>query len=228
MMPVLFVLFGLILAFFLFPVLIALKLERQAPAAPVTLQVNWGFFAGATGVQLCLQAAEWHLYPLLLGRRLGFPRIRLGPRRAAPALPAPAKPAPKARARRLDLGRLWGLVEELARPGARMLGRLARTFRFRRLHLEGAFGLVDPAATGGIFGCLQGIGPLLPGRLRLDLCPDFTEPGARGRLHLAIHFYLGRALLLAALFAVWLAWRLLVLRRVRAFWGPRTTAHTRR
>jgi hypothetical protein len=209
------ILLGLGLALLLLPVLIAFKVEHPGPWGPVGFQLSWGFLLGGAGLQLRVQGANWHLHPLLLGRGLPFPRLRLGrgqgeeeappPPEAAPA-PAPASPA----GGKAGMGRLAG---EGVRPALRLLRCLARTFRLRALRLEGRFGLADPAATGQAFGYLQAMRGLLPRRLHLELTPDFVRQGVRGKAHLAIHFYLGKALYLVACFGARLAWRWWGLRR---------------
>lgn len=230
MLSALFILLGLVLAGLLLPVLIGLRAERQTPGAPVDLQVNWGFFAGLAGVQTRLhRESGWFLHPLILGWGMPFPRLRLGARRDAGEEEPPAAPAPQEAPTRTGtegalkrVVALPRLAAQFARPGGRLLAGLGRSIRFRRLRLDGSFGLTDPASTGQLFGCLQGLQALRCGRLRLDLRPDFTVPGVRGRLRLAVHFYLGHALLLLALFAARLGWHLLA-----AKWASRKILPTR-
>ncbi|MBM3277362.1 MAG: hypothetical protein FJY95_04695 [Candidatus Handelsmanbacteria bacterium] len=225
------ILLGLGLALFLLPVLIALRVETPGPGGQLDLRLSWGFWLGGAGVQLRLQGGNWQLRPLLLGLALPFPRLRLAggeeeiPPPAAPEAPVPPLPEGKAAGpppKRPELGRL---AREGFRPALRLLRRLAGTLRLRRLRLQGRFGLADPAATGQVFGWLQGARGLLPGRLRLELSPDFVHQGVRGTAHLALHFYLGAALYLLASFGARIAWRWWGLRRAAR--RP-TTPSTRR
>lgn len=141
--------------------------------------------------------------------------------RESPLPPAAEKPSGKA-----GLGKLAG---EMVRPGLRLLKWLRGTFHLRRLHLEGSFGLADPAATGQAFGYLQAVRGLLPRWLRLELSPDFVHQGVRGKAQLAIHFHLGLALYLVTCFGVRLAWRWWVLKKkTRRLGQPATTPSTRR
>lgn len=234
------ILLGLGLATLLLPVLIALKVEHPGPSGPVSFQLNWGFLLGGAGLQLRFRDQAWYLHPLVLGRRLPFPRLRLreevvGDEEAPPPAPEPARepvpePAPPPAAEkpsaRVGLGRLAG---QSVRPGLRLLRRLGRTFHLRRLHLEGSFGLADPAATGQAFGYLQAARGLLPRWLRLELSPDFVRQGVRGKAQLAIHFYLGKALYLVTCFGARLAWRWWALRKAaRRTAPPASTPLTRR
>jgi hypothetical protein len=144
------------------------------------------------------------------------PAPPVSPRASSAPVPEPEPPGepapPPARPRASGRG-LGGLARGLVRPALRLLGRLAGTLRLRRLRLQGSFGLGDPAATGQVFGYLQGAQGLLPRGLRLELSPDFVRQGVRGTAHLAIHFHLGKALYLLAGFAARLAWRWWGLRR---------------
>ncbi|MBI2502054.1 MAG: hypothetical protein HYW07_02340 [Candidatus Latescibacteria bacterium] len=222
MLTALVILLALVLALLLLPVLVAFEAEWPGPAGPVNFQLSWGFLMGGAGLQVRFQAEEWHLHPLVIGRRLAFPRLRLGGSQeggaAEPLLPPqPEKeqappPLAKAPSGRAALGRL---ARESARPALRLLRRLGQTFHLRSLRLQGSFGLADPAATGQAFGYLQAVRALLRGRLRLELSPDFVRTGWRGKARLAIHLYFGKALFLLACFAARLAWR---------WWGLRKAA----
>jgi len=105
------------------------------------------------------------------------------------------------------------LAAQFAPPAVRLLAGLGKSIRLRHLRLDGRFGLADPASTGQVFGYLQGVRALLPERLGLELRPNFVSQGVDGRFYLAVHFYLGYALLLGGLFAARLGWRLLVVER---------------
>ncbi len=87
------ILLGLGLAFFFLPVLIALKVEHPGPSGALRVRLNWGFLLGGIGLQVRLQGSAWHLHPLLMGRGLPFPRLRLDGPPDEPA-PAPATATP--------------------------------------------------------------------------------------------------------------------------------------
>lgn len=221
-------LLGLGMALLVLPVLISLRVEQPGPGGTLRLRLSWGFFLGGAGLQLRLQGEAWQLRPCFFGLGLPFPRLGLGGGSPAPppvaAVPEPApdlppEPGPEP-AGRPEATRRPGLGEigELVRPAIRLLRRLAGTLRWRRLHLQGSFGLANPADTGQLFGYLQAVRGVLPQRLRLELCPDFVQPGVRGRAHLAVHFHLGKALYLVVSFAARLAWRR---------WGRRRAAGNR-
>lgn len=228
------ILLGLSLAVLLLPVLIALKVESPGPSGPVSFQLSWGFLLGGAGLQLRFLDQTWYLHPLVLGQRLPFPRLRLQESPAQEEVPVPAagpvpSPVPPPAAKPAAQGGLGKLAGEFWRPGLRLLRRLGQTFHLRRLWLEGSFGLADPAATGQFFGYLQGARGFLPRWLRLELSPDFTRQGVRGKAQLAIHFYLGKALYLLICFAARLAWHWWALRKAARRKGqPATTPLTRR
>ena len=232
------ILLGLALAALLLPMLIGLQIERQGPAGALDFRLSWGLLAGGAGVQLRLQGAQWSLHPLLLGQGLPFPRLRLGKDQpgdeesAATPTPAPEEPPlapakpPKPAAGRVGLGKL---ARQLVRPGLHLLRRLAQTIRLHRLRVRGRFGLADPAATGQVFGYLQGARALWPRRLSLQLEPDFVQQGVQGRAQVAIHFYFGKALYLVACFGARLVWRQWTLKRANRRSRPSgTTPSTRR
>ena len=238
MLTALAILLGLALAGLFLPMLIGLQVEHPGRAGAVRFCLNWGLLMGGAGVQLRFQAARWSLHPLVLGCGLGFPRLCLGKDRGEAEAPPldpppvpeeaspPAKPPAKAAAGRAGLGKLAG---ELVRPGLQLLRRLAQTFQLRSLRIEGRFGLADPAATGQLFGYLQGARALWPRRLHLRLDPDFVQQGMRGKVQVAIHFYFGKALFLVACFGVRLVWHRWRLGRAARRSAPGgTTPSTRR
>ena len=236
----LYILLGLVLGVFLLPVAIGLRLDRPWPEDPLTLRLDWTFFAGLAGFCLRFQAARWHLYPLVLGCRLKFFHLQLHPgktprpERAKVSPHPPAEPEP--RARPSDAGprpgkskasvspfdRLVRLIDLLYGPGRGFLRHLPKTIKLYRLRLKGCFGFHNPAETGFVHGYLEGLSIFNSNRLQVDLKPDFTRSGLNANLCLVVHLHLGLLLLLALIFAArvgcrWLATRLTWLPRKPRF-----------
>jgi hypothetical protein len=104
--------------------------------------------------------------------------IDLGAPSPAMALSRPARQRPPLR-KALSLARSPGFLRNLMR----LVRRCIAAIEVRRLHLSVSFGLDDPADTGFVFALGQAVRATLPtGRanLRLDLHPDFIEPGLWG------------------------------------------------
>jgi hypothetical protein len=204
----------LALGFFWLPLAVGLSLERLSPDR-WRLRLNSAFFRGLVGFSLDYQPPSWHLYPLILGRPLGFLPLRSGPKQRASPAPASGAPVPTGadRPTRSPTVRPADLARWLLRPGIDLFAALPRAARLKKVRVRGCFGFEDPAMTGSAFGYLQGLGWCRSRRLELELFPDFTRPGFRGSLDLVVHLHLGLLLFLALRFTLqavcrWAAGRL--------------------
>ncbi|MCC0076608.1 MAG: DUF2953 domain-containing protein [Rhodobacter sp.] len=144
-------------------------------------------------VQLWVQAASDPAHLLVRLRLFGgaLPWIRVidsdRPGRGGSVEPRAAEaeqlleeeaPAPAAR---LSRRRMWRML----RAVPALLQGLAGPVRLERLWLEARLGLDDPAETGQLFGALTplvyGLGGAWPGRVSLQLAPEFSGPVLEGR-----------------------------------------------
>ncbi len=87
--------------------------------------------------------------------------------------------------------------------------RLFHRFDLVRLSLSGTAGLGDPAATGMAFGLLQSLQFAIPGKITLDVEPDFTRRRLEGKG--SVHLYFCFITVLVFLFR--LGWEYLRIRK---------------
>ena len=196
---------ALVLLFLLVPSAIALRIEGGRHQVASCLQIDWAFFGGVAGIRLTLEAAEWALYPLLLGWRLRLLRLQLGRRRDAvrgkgsrPGLERPSKPGQAGLWVSKPLRQRFFPWSRLLYPfGLSLLRRLRRTIVLRKFQLEGGLGFENPATTGFAGACLQCLTVKNNRRIKIDISPDFERPGLSGRLYLVFRLHLGYLFVLA-------------------------------
>ena len=218
---------GLVLIFFLLPTLIEVSLTRPLRQDPLNLQLDWTFFAGLVGVRLQFQAADCHLYPLILGQWFKFPRLQLRKGMAVESKTPRAPSSPVAEPDRKEpppdeplFERMGFMINLLLKPGLSFLRHLKKAVVLYRLRLNGCFGFDDPARTGRICGYLYGLKPFNNNRLQIDMKPDFSVPGVRGHLDLKARMHLGYLIFLALIFGVRVACRWMALRLSWLPWKP--------
>ena len=220
----------LAIAFLLVPVTFDLRTAYPSSRPRPRLRLDVAFSFGLFGVSLHLFPPSWRLYLLLLGRPLTFAPVARSRARALPppppsrekALPfAPEEERPRPKKR------LAGRIEDLAdrakpftKPILNLLRSAVHAFKLKKMNICACFGLNDPARTGMVFGYLQMLECLRGKRIRLDLTPDFTAPGVRGRIDLAVRLHLGYLLLLVLRFLFQASFRWLVLRLPWFPWRP--------
>lgn len=223
----------LTLCFFLLPVAIVLRVDRHPSVPLFHLRLDTALFRGLFGISLSYRSSSWRLYPLLLGWPLTFLPLRSGKKKASPS--TPAAPSPRTEPPPDDstpspaeekaspplVKRLTDLSRRFLGPGLDLLGALPLVIRLKKLHLCGSFGFDDPARTGSLFGFLQSSQLSRGKRLRLDITPDFTRSGIRGRLDLVMHLRLGYLLLLLCRFLLQVVYRWLTSHLPWLPWKPR-------
>ena len=222
---------GLVLAFFLLPTRIGLTVQSQGEGQGLNAVFSWGFFAGILGLCLRIQAGKRYLSPLFAGCPLTFFSLHLGSetktkkrksadkKEEAKGENSKQKTAEKTPSTPL-LQRLAFFADLLLRPAVHFLQRLKRPFGLYKLHVEGEFGLADPCETGKFCGYLYGLSGVKNKYLDVDIKPNFTTPGMRGQLQLAIRFHLGYLLFLILALGLEIGMRWLLLRLVRPSWRP--------
>lgn len=218
----------LALCFFLLPVAIVLQVDRPPSTPLFHLRLDTAFFRGLFGISLSYRSSSWRLYPLLLGWPLTFLPLRSGKKadRSAPsrqAKPAPDDSTPSPAEEKVSsplIKRLTDLSRWFLRPGLDFLGTLPHAIKLKKLHMCGSFGFDDPARTGSVFGFLQSSQFTRGKRLRLDMIPDFTRSGIRGRLDLVMHLHLGYLLLILFRLLLQIACRWLTSRLPWLPWKP--------
>ena len=221
------------LALLLVPALFSFRASYPSSPARPRLRLDVAFLSGLFGISLSFFPASWRLCLLLLGRPLTFAPVWSGKKKdLPPPSSAGEKPQPHApsAAKERDArpeSSLWsrfGALSNQARPFAQPMLTFLRSvpgaFQLSKVDVNARFGLSDPARTGMLFGCLQGLDHLSGGRIRLYLSPDFTSPGIRGRIDLVVRIYLGYLLLLVFRLLFQAAFRWLALRLPRSGWRP--------
>jgi hypothetical protein len=211
--------FALIIAFFLLPVVIGLKLERLSDTPG--LRLDGALFGGAFGISLALfTGVPRRLSLLFLGYRLVSVALRTKAKPSTPrVMPSPAPPKPETPSSPLG-ERLSAMGRWFLKPGLQLLRSLPLVLTVKKLHASGSFGLGDPAQTGSAFGFLQALKTFYGRRLRLELQPDFVRAGFRGTLEVRLHLHLGLLLLLLLRTALQVAGRWLAMRLTWFPWKP--------
>ena len=221
-------LLGMALALLLLPTRIGVRAARCEEHDLGEAHVDWAVLAGLIGLRLrvgpdgrCLYAllGGWAARLPLLGRRRAAVS---GSRRAETATRAPpAPPRTRARGAGTPMDRATGLVRLLGPPGLRFVRGCPRTVKLSMLRAHGRFGFEDPAQTGALHGCMQGLRSVCGRRVQLDVLPDFERAGLRGEVHLVVRLHLGYALCLTLLFGARVFLRWLVTRFPAVCWRPR-------
>ena len=197
------------------PIALSLQFRREERPATSKLLVKMAFFRGGLGLGIHLDDQRRFLMPVLFGKTIDFPSLSLktGPgekkktKKREPAPPSATKTKEETKKRNLlDLCRL------LLKPGLKLVRSLPQTIRLKRLQISGSLGFDDPAQTGTIGAYLQAVKYIKNNKIKIDIQPDFTHPGASGQLDLVAHFHLGRLFLLIGHFGLRVACRFLALR----------------
>tara|TARA_Y100000588_G_scaffold361493_1_gene422349 strand:+ start:535 stop:1209 length:675 start_codon:yes stop_codon:yes gene_type:complete len=219
---------GLVLAFFLLPTRIGLRLQRPSESQALNAVFSWSFFAGIVGLCLSLQKGKRHLSFFVAGHPLAFLSLTLGGKAKKKKTAAPKKQAAvddkektteEAPSKPL-LQRLSFLADLLLRPMLRFLPRLKHPFGLYKLRVQGEIGFADPCKTGKLCGYIYILNTFKNRNLDIDIYPNFTSPGMRGQLQLIIRFHLGYLLFLILALGLEIGIRWLILRLVRPSWRP--------
>ena len=215
---------GILIAFFLLPIRVALQIRRQDFEAPLEFDLRWSFFRGLAGIEVQRESPSWFIRPLLFGISIARPRLQLSSRQTKPEKKAVEKPAgpekPKKSAREV-VNQMRGLADLLAAPGFGLVRRLPKSVSLHRLTVNGSFGLANPASTGSLCGYLHAINGWDCAPLTLSMRPEFTRSGLKGQISLALHLHHGYALVFLLQFAGVVAYRYLArflvgnMRRIR-------------
>jgi hypothetical protein len=195
------------LGLLLLPVAFRLAVHHPGPAGPTAVELSCGLWAGALGVRRAwgpsggdwsLEMLGWRVVRVARTRSPASPEARSGPSPAPPVSRPQGQPAWR---------RLAALYDLAGQPARGLLSGLCGAIRVRRLHLRGRFGFEDPALTGRAYGWLQAAAGLLPGRVRLEVRPDFEATGVSGQAALRVHLHLGRLLAVLLRFGLHFGWR---------------------
>ena len=188
-------------------------------------EIDLRLLAGVLGFRLRLDGGSTEIAPAVFRYVVPWPTITKrredsGAEKSTPASqesdPASASPTQEKTGLRpeLFLSRIRSAATRIrrtsalvTRPALRLLRALGRAVRIRQLDVSAEVGLADPAQTGQLCGLLHPLSDALPGRVRLDLRPDFTETSTSGHAQLVVHVYVGYILVLCLKFALAVARR---------------------
>lgn len=231
---------GLGIGFFALPVVLRARVTLR-PDSSVYSEVDCGVLAGALGARIQIDGGSTRISPAIFHLILPWPKMTKGstsgleiekPTQVEEALEGDPPPRPDApdkeqtgvglqsfqlRMRTL-VGRISQIFSIAAKPALRLTKALPGAVRIRHLALSGRFGFEDPAQTGQICGLLWPLSAALPGRIRVDVRPDFTASSTSGSAKFVVHVHLGYILLLCLKFgfAVGRRWIWTQLRRLPA------------
>ncbi len=176
---------------------LAVRVRWDTEVLPARLVVDGGLWCGWCGLSAAHQDGAWRLRLLLARWTPRWPSWGVQPRRqAGEPCPPPVAFGP--------------LRRRAGRQPRRPLARLASARRWRHLwpamrgaagciglhhgSVHGRLGLGDPARTGWAYGLQMLLRPWIPGRLRIDLEPNFAASGFHGRAEFVLHVRVHRLL----------------------------------
>lgn len=217
--PLLYALAALGLGVLCLPIALSLQFRRDGLPVAWKLLVQMAFFRGGIGFGLHLDAENRSLMPVLLGKTIPFPTLSLNPKpgqkkTVAKQTEQTAKPKDKT-VEQSATQDLLATIRLVLKPGLKLLASMPHIIGLKSLQIKGNLGFNDPAQTGSINGYIQALKYFKNNKIRIDITPDFTRPGAFGQLELTAHFHLGLLLLLLGRFGLQVASRFLAVR----LWG---------
>ena len=231
---------GLGTGFFVLPVVLSARVTLRRDSSLYS-EIDCGVLAGVLGARIQIDGGSTRISPAIFHLILPWPKMTKGSTsglriekptqveeafEAAPSLRPDAADKEKTgvgsksfqhRMRTL-VGRIAQMFSIAAKPALRLVRALPGAVRIRNLALSGRFGFEDPAQTGHICGLLWPLSAVLPGRIRVDMRPDFTESSTSGSAKFVVHVHLGYILLLCLKFglAVGRRWIWMQLRQLPA------------
>ncbi len=102
--------------------------------------------------------------------------------------------------------KMRSLIRYLIVRSPNLLRRFLSTLEIKKIHIEGNFGLKDPALTGAAYGFVQSLRFFQSNIFKLSLVPNFVENTFDGKATLVLYFFFLRVLLELSRTGVEIGW----------------------